>query len=188
MRVAKIDNPAATDTDYSANIVRQVCDLLTRTGADNVTRPWLLEKWTPSDDLKTWTLYLKKGIKWSNGDELTADHVVWNLSRWFDEKTGSSIIGLFSSFLMVSYDTGKKDSAGKAVMGTKLWSDSAIEKVDDYTIRLNGQTADAGRAGEPVPLHRARSCIPARTASSASVRSGPAPSPSRASSWARRRS
>ena len=139
MRVAKIDNPAATDTDYSANIVRQVCDLLTRTGADNVTRPWLLEKWTPSDDLKTWTLYLKKGIKWSNGDELTADHVVWNLSRWFDEKTGSSIIGLFSSFLMVSYDTGKKDSAGKAVMGTKLWSDTAIEKVDDYTIRLNGR-------------------------------------------------
>ena len=44
--------------------VRQVCDLLTRTGADNVTRPWLLEKWTASDDLKTWTLYLKKG---SNG-------------------------------------------------------------------------------------------------------------------------
>ena len=139
MRVARIDNPAATDTDYSANIVRQVCDLLTRTGADNVTRPWLLEKWTPSDDLKTWTLYLKKGIKWSNGDELTADHVVWNLSRWFDEKTGSSIIGLFSSFLMVSYDTGKKDSAGKAVMGTKLWSDMAIEKLDGYTIRLNGR-------------------------------------------------
>jgi peptide/nickel transport system substrate-binding protein len=139
MRVARIDNPAATDTDYSANIVRQVCDLLTRTGADNVTRPWLLEKWTPSDDLKTWTLHLKKGIKWSNGDELTADHVVWNLSRWFDEKTGSSIIGLFSSFLMVSYDTGKKDSAGKAVMGTKLWSDMAIEKLDDYTIRLNGR-------------------------------------------------
>ena len=79
MRVAKIDNPAATDTDYSANIVRQVCDLLTRTGADNITRPWLLEKWTPSDDLKTWMLYLKKGTKWSNGDELTADHVVWNL-------------------------------------------------------------------------------------------------------------
>jgi hypothetical protein len=39
MRVAKIDNPAATDTDYSANIVRQVCDLLARTGADNVTAP-----------------------------------------------------------------------------------------------------------------------------------------------------
>ena len=141
MRVAKIDNPAATDTDYCANIVRQVCDYLTRTTADNVTHPWLLERWKPSDDLKTWTLTLKKGIKWSNGDELTADHVVWNISRWLDEKTGSSILGLFSSFMMVSYDTGTKDSAGKAVMGNKLWSDSAIQKVDDYTIQLNGKQA-----------------------------------------------
>ena len=81
MRVAKIDNPHATSTDYCANIVRQVCDYLTRTGADNVTRPWLLEGWKASDDLKTWTLTLKKGIKWSNGDELTADHVVWNIQR-----------------------------------------------------------------------------------------------------------
>ena len=120
-------------------LARQLRDGRLARRADNVTRPWLLEKWTPSDDLKTWTLYLKKGIKWSNGDELTADHVVWNLSRWFDEKTGSSTIGLFSSFLMVSYDTGKKDSSGKAVMGSKLWSDTAIEKVDDYTIRLNGR-------------------------------------------------
>jgi len=141
MRVAKIDNPAATDTDYCANIVRQVCDYLTRTTADNVTHPWLLERWKPSDDLKTWTLTLRKGIKWSNGDELTADHVVWNISRWLDEKTGSSILGLFSSFMMVSYDTGTKDSAGKAVMGSKLWSDSAIQKVDDYTIQLNGKQA-----------------------------------------------
>ncbi|HXQ40093.1 MAG TPA: ABC transporter substrate-binding protein [Candidatus Udaeobacter sp.] len=141
MRVAKIDNPAATDTDYCANIVRQVCDYLTRTTADNVTHPWLLESWKPSDDLKTWTLTLRRGIKWSNGDELVADHVIWNISRWLDEKTGSSILGLFSSFMMVSYDTGTKDSAGKAVMGNKVWSDTAIQKVDDYTIQLNGKQA-----------------------------------------------
>jgi len=35
----------------------------------------------------------------------------------------------------------QKDAAGKAKMGTKLYSDKAIEKVDEYTIRLNGQTA-----------------------------------------------
>ena len=141
MRVVKIDNPATISWVYDSNIVRQVCDYLTRTGPDNVTRPWLLEKWQASDDLKTWTLTLKKGIKWSNGDELVADHVIWNISRWLDEKTGSSILGLFSSFMMVAYDTGTKDSAGKAVMGTKLWSDTAIQKVDDYTIQLNGKQA-----------------------------------------------
>src|SRR5262249_25445902 len=139
MRVAKISDPATFSCVYDSNVVRQVCDYLTRTGADNVTRPWLLESWKASDDLKTWTLVLNKGVKWSNGDELIADHVIWNISRWLDEKTGSSILGLFSSFLMVEYDTGKKDAAGKAVMGTKLWSDNAIQKVDDHTIQLNGK-------------------------------------------------
>jgi peptide/nickel transport system substrate-binding protein len=141
MRVAKIADPATFSWVYDSNIVRQVCDYLTRTDSNNITHPWLLERWTPSDDLKTWTLTLKKGIKWSNGDELTADHVAWNLNHWLDEKTGSSIVGLFKGFLVVDYDTGQKDADGKAKMGTKLWSDKAIEKVDDYTIKLNGQSA-----------------------------------------------
>jgi peptide/nickel transport system substrate-binding protein len=139
MRVIKIENPPIYDYVYDSNICRQVCDYLTRTGADNVTRPWLLEKWEASDDLTTWTLTLKKGIKWSNGDELNSDHVIWNLTRWLDEKNGSSIIGLFKDFLVVDYDTGQKDDKGQPKMGTKLYSDKAIEKVDDYTIKLNGK-------------------------------------------------
>ena len=141
MRVIKIENPPIYDYVYDSNICRQVCDYLTRTGVDNVTRPWLLEKWQASDDLKTWTLTLKKGIKWSNGDELNSDHAIWNLTRWLDEKNGSSIIGLFKGFLVVDYDTGQKDDKGQPKMGTKLYSDKAIEKVDEYTIKLNGQKA-----------------------------------------------
>src|SRR6266478_7726182 len=141
MRVIKIDNPPIYDYIYDSNVARQHCEYLVRTGADNVTRPWLLEKWEASEDLKTWTLHVRKGVKWSNGDEFTADHVYWNMTRWLDEKVGSSIIGLFKGFLVVDYDTGQKDAAGKAKMGTKLYSDKAIEKVDEYTIRLNGQTA-----------------------------------------------
>jgi peptide/nickel transport system substrate-binding protein len=137
MRVAKIDNPAATSTDYCANVVRQVCDYLTRTGADNVTRPWLLENWKASDDLKSWTLTLKKGIKWSNGDELVADHVLWNLKRWLDPNVGSSVIGLMKGYMLVEFDTGQKDDKGNPKMSTKLWADNAIEKVDDHTIKLN---------------------------------------------------
>ena len=139
MRVIKIENPPIYDYIYDSNICRQVCDYLTRTGADNVTRPSLLDKWQASDDLTTWTLTLKKGVKWSNGDELSSDHVIWNISRWLDEKNGSSIIGLFKGFLVVDYDTGQKDDKGQPKMGTKLYSDKAIEKVDEYTIKLNGQ-------------------------------------------------
>jgi peptide/nickel transport system substrate-binding protein len=136
-----VDNPATFSWVYDSNIVRQTCDYLTRTGVDNVTRPWLVEKWQASEDLKTWTLYLKKGIKWSNGDELVADHVVWNLKRWVDPAVGSSVLGLFKDMLLTEYETGEKDDKGNPKTATKLYADNAIEKVDDYTIRLNGKTS-----------------------------------------------
>jgi peptide/nickel transport system substrate-binding protein len=139
MRVVKIENPATYSWVFDSNICRQVCDYLTRTGPDNVTRPWLLEKWEASDDLTTWTLTLKKGIKWSNGDDLVSDHVIWNLNRLLDENVGSSVLGLFKGFLVVDYDTGQKDANGQPKMGSKLHADRAIERVDDYTIKLNGR-------------------------------------------------
>src|SRR5690606_33596007 len=112
MRVPALEDPATFSWVYDSNVTRQVCDYLTRTGVDNVTRPWLLEKWEASPDLKTWTLTLKKGIKWSNGDELVADHAIWNLTRWLDEKVGSSVVGLMKGYMLTEYDTGQKDDAG----------------------------------------------------------------------------
>lgn len=139
MRVPALDNPHTYSWVYDSNIARQANDYLTRTGYDNITRPWLLEKWEASADLKTWTLILKKGIKWSNGDELKADDVIWNIKHWLDESVGSSIVGLMKGYMLAEYDTGQKDDAGNPKMGTKLWSDNAVEKVDDYTIRLNAK-------------------------------------------------
>ncbi|MEX1109298.1 MAG: ABC transporter substrate-binding protein [Dongiaceae bacterium] len=139
MRVPAIDNPATYSWVYDSNITRQVCDYLTRTGTDNVTRPWLLERWEASDDLKTWTLHLKQGIKWSNGDEFTADHVVWNMTRWLDESVGSSVLGLMKGYMLVEFDTGETNEDGSQKMATRLWADNAIEKVDEYTVRLNCQ-------------------------------------------------
>lgn len=128
MRVPALDNPATYSWVYDSNSARQVCDYLSRTGFDNITRPWLLEKWTASEDLKTWDLQLKKGIKWSNGDELVSDHVIWNISRWLDPNVGSSVLGLMQGYMM-------NDD------GTALWDANAIEKVDDYTVRLNARSA-----------------------------------------------
>jgi peptide/nickel transport system substrate-binding protein len=54
------------------------------------------------------------------------------------DKTGSSILGLFKSFLLTEYDTGQKDASATTKRDSRVWSSNAIEKVDDYTIRLNG--------------------------------------------------
>jgi peptide/nickel transport system substrate-binding protein len=118
-------------------VIRQVCEFLTFTGNDNITRPYLLERWEVSDDLKTWTLHIRKGVKWHNGRALTADDVVWNLKRVCDPAVGSSTLGLFTGYLVQEYDTGEKDASGKPKKSSRLWSDKAIEKVDDSTVRLN---------------------------------------------------
>ena len=53
-------------------------------------QPWLAESCTPSDDHKTWTITLKKGIKFSNGDDLTATAVVESFERLFKEGASGS--------------------------------------------------------------------------------------------------
>ena len=137
MRCMEIKSPHQADFAEVANSIRQVCEFLTFTGADNITRPYLLERWEVSDDLKTWTLYLRKDVKWHNGRQLDADDVVWNLKRVCDPAVGSSTLGLFTGYLVEEYDTGVKDANGNPKKGSRLWSDNAIEKIDAYTVRLN---------------------------------------------------
>lgn len=122
--------------------MRQVLETLTVTGADNVTRPLLLERWEASDDAKIWTLRLRRDVKWSDGRPFTADDVVWNLKHALDPASGSSFLSLFAGFIMEAYETDKKDDSGKPVTGHRLWRDDAIEKLDDHTVRLNGKSAN----------------------------------------------
>ena len=140
MRVQRMDDPATYDWTQMSNQTRHILEYLTRTGSDNVTRPYLAESWEASDDLKTWTLNLRKGVKWSNGDEFNADDVVHNFTRWLDTKTGSSNIGLFSG-MVEEVDTGEKNEDGSPKMGKRM-IDGAVEKVDGHTVRLHLSRAE----------------------------------------------
>lgn len=126
MELQLIDHPARISWTQSSNVVRHVAEFLTETGADNITRPFLLDKWEASEDVKTWTLYLKKGIKFNNGDELSAEDVMFSFSQWLNPDIGSSMLGL------LAYLNGMQD----------------VEMVDDYTIRLHLQEGNIG-----VPEH-----------------------------------
>ena len=139
MRVQDLSTPHTYSWIEAANAGRQVMDYLTVTGIDNVTRPSLVEKWEASPDLKSWTLTLRKDVTWRKGRKFTADDAVWNLTRVLDAKTGSSVVGLMKGFILDDFETGEKDDKGVAKKSTRLWDASAIQKVDDFTIRLNGK-------------------------------------------------
>lgn len=112
--IQPVDHPARLSWIEGANQLRQIAEYLTETGPDNITRPWLLERWEADDEVKTWTLFLRRGITFNNGRPLTAADVIFSFEQWLDPEVGSSVAGLM-------YYLDRND----------------IEKVDDYTIRLH---------------------------------------------------
>src|SRR5690349_24737782 len=142
MRCQDLKSPHTYSWIESSNSARQVLDYLAVTGPDNVTRPGLVEKWEASPDLKTWTLKLRRNVKWHNGRQFNADDVVWNLKRVLDAKVGSSTVGAMKGFILEEFETGEKDDKGNAKKSTRLWDANAIQKVDAFTVKLNGKTAN----------------------------------------------
>jgi peptide/nickel transport system substrate-binding protein len=60
-----------------------------RADMDNIEGD-LAEKWEVSEDYKTWTFHLHKGVQWQNGyGELTSADVKWSLERVMNPETGS---------------------------------------------------------------------------------------------------
>ncbi|MFQ5974340.1 MAG: ABC transporter substrate-binding protein, partial [Alphaproteobacteria bacterium] len=133
MFVRAVDDPAQFNWSEMGNIARQFIEPLVQVGTDNVARPYLLEGWQPSEDLKTWTLKLRKGITWSNGDEFNADDVIFNIERWLDPATGSSNQARLSA---MTHTIETKDDQGNTVQST-VPNEGAVERVDDHTVVLH---------------------------------------------------
>ena len=84
--------------------------------AQGVTSPALAEGYTVSDDGLTYTVTLKKGLKWSDGSALTAADFVYSWKRAVDPLTAADYEYMFSGF--AGYDEG--DLQVKAIDDTTL--------------------------------------------------------------------
>jgi len=77
----KTFNPITANESSSLDIYRFLFASLL--GADSVTQevePGLAESWTNTPDGKTWTFKLRKNLRWSDGEPLTADDVVFTFN------------------------------------------------------------------------------------------------------------
>ena len=92
---------------------------LTVIDRDMTTKPDLAYKWESSQDLKTWTFYLRQGVKFHHGREMTAEDVSFTINRIMDKATGSKAR---VNFLMVE----------------------KIEVIDKYTVRFHLNIPYAG--------------------------------------------
>ncbi|WP_405085596.1 ABC transporter substrate-binding protein [Microbispora sp. NBC_01389] len=83
---------------------------------------------TPSDDAKTWTYKIKKGVKFEDGTPVTSKDVKYAVERSFDKEVFPDGYTYFNDFL-----AWPKDYKG-AYKSKDVNTDSAIETPDDYTI------------------------------------------------------
>lgn len=80
-------DPAIITDGISGRVTNQIFEGLVKfdKNTTNVV-PSLAEKWTTSTDGKTWTFTLRKGVKFHDGTDFTADSVVKNWDYWKNSK------------------------------------------------------------------------------------------------------
>jgi peptide/nickel transport system substrate-binding protein len=114
-------------TEYS-NFCRGWLDYLTLFNRDGSVTGGLVESWEANDTATQYTLNLRQGITWNNGDDFTAEDVVHNFMLWAD--------GTVEGNSMASRVAALQDAE------TNQLRDGAIEIIDDHTIQLNLNVSD----------------------------------------------
>jgi len=119
-------DPALAETVGSNNITRDLFEGLTANDASGKIVPGLAESWKQTN-ATTWVFKLRHNAKWSNGDPVTAQDVVYGIRRFLDPKTASKYASTYGVFLQ----NGREVAAGK-----RPPADVGVKAPDKYTVEI----------------------------------------------------
>ena len=111
------------------HLLISLCEGLTSSNPNGgANLPGAAESWDISEDGTSYTFYLQKNGKWSNGEPLTAQDFAWSWKRLLTPSLGSQYPD------MLYYVKGASDYHNGI---TDNFDDVGVEVIDDYTFRVH---------------------------------------------------
>ncbi len=126
-------DPAKVDASIDANILNNMYEGLYKLASDGTTVPVLAEDMPEiSDDGLTYTIKIKEGAKWSDGQALTASDFVYAWKRAAAIGTANAYYSMF----ITKYIAGAVDGSADADAYAKMDKDFGAVALDDNTIQI----------------------------------------------------
>ncbi|HEY1698490.1 MAG TPA: peptide ABC transporter substrate-binding protein [Trebonia sp.] len=108
-------NPFTAYFDGDLNVIGAIYPQLLQTNSSGDPTPYLATKWSTSADHLTWTFTLRPGLKWTDGQPLTASDVAWTYSLIMT----NSAAGIANGSLLGNFKSVTAPNATTVVVTTK---------------------------------------------------------------------